>query len=268
MEIETGFANTTENMILIKAGTFQMGRPPVAQGPTEETDAYEQSQLNPFPESPVHLVSLKTYYIDRTEVTNNQFRHFIEQVPAWNTINARGKRGKADGNYLWHWDHRHRHASAHKDAPVVYVSWYAAQAYCQFLGKRLPTEAEWEYVARDRSETARPIPYSTLDTQAWFYFNSLQSTQIIKSKSPNSYGIHDLLGNVWEWVHDWYSFHYYQESPLQNPLGPQSGVGKVIRGGGWNNGPQQLSATLREYVKPHYSVNDLGFRCALPASSE
>ncbi|MBF0287022.1 MAG: SUMF1/EgtB/PvdO family nonheme iron enzyme [SAR324 cluster bacterium] len=257
-----------ENMVLIPAGKFQMGHLSQSASLTKEKSPYFLKQFKPMPESPVHSVFLNAYYFDIHEVSNGDFQKFVQASPQWNIVNARGKAGKADQNYLRHWNPENRPDFAGKAFPVIYVSWFAAEAYCKFLNKRLPTEAEWERAARAGSSHNRSKSLKSLQRSAWFYFNSLQSPHPVKSKAPNIWGIYHLQGNVWEWVQDWYSADYYNISPKQNPPGPASGTGKVIRGGGWNDGPNRLSVTSRDYAKPLYSVNDVGFRCALSYSKK
>ena len=100
--------------------------------------------------------------------------------------------------------------------PIVNVSWDDAQAYCGWMGGRLPTEAEWEYAARGGSTEAR---YGNLDDIAWYGKNSGNQTHDVAQKRANGFGLYDMLGNVWEWVSDWYDQYYYQSSPSQDPQG-------------------------------------------------
>lgn len=258
------YSQNLEKMVLIPAGEFQMGHLSQSAAPTKEKSPYFLKQFKSIPESPVHSVFLDAYYLDIHEVSNADFQKFIQAYPEWNIANARGKSGKADQNYLRHWDQEKQKQFTEDPFPVIYVSWFAAHAYCKALDKRLPTEAEWERTARaNRPSSHFDESVKSLQRSAWFYFNSMQSPQPVKSKSPNIWGIYHLQGNVWEWVHDWYSANYYQISPHKNPSGPASGIGKVIRGGGWNDGPMRLRVTSRDYVNPQYSINDVGFRCAL-----
>ena len=169
--------------------------------------------------------------------------------------------------------------------PIVDVTWDDAQAYCSWAGGRLPTEAEWEYAARAGSTAAR---YADLDEIAWYADNSgrqrLDSTRIwnedqhlanyakrlnengngmheVSHKRANGFGLYDILGNVWEWVNDWYDENYYQNSPSQDPSGPASGQLRVLRGGSWNDLPRSVRVSLRNGYGPadRYLYN--GFRC-------
>jgi formylglycine-generating enzyme required for sulfatase activity len=167
--------------------------------------------------------------------------------------------------------------------PIVSVTWDDAQAYCSWVGGRLPTEAEWEYAARAGSTTAR---YGDLDEIAWYGDNSgrkrLDSGRIWKEdqanytqrlgengngthevgqKRANGFGLYDMLGNVDQWVNDWYDGNYYKNSPSQDPAGPASGEDRVLRGGSWGLFPAfvRVSKRLRDYPGDRENLN--GFRC-------
>ncbi len=262
-----GTAAIPEKMVLVAGGVFQMGVS-VSKSSSQNKAIYPGLQdQKSASESPAHSVELMSFYLDQYEVSNADFRRFLEQHPEWKMERARGHRGQADPNYLIHWQGGNVRTPSADTYPVVYVSWFAAQAYCQAQGKRLPTEAEWERAARAGTTTLYAYGNSveTLLPHAWFYFNSARQTHPVDSKRPNRWGIYHLNGNVWEWVSDWYASDYYQNSPRRNPLGPKAGRHKVIRGGGWYDGPQRLRSTSRDYVRPEYAVEDIGFRCAMSA---
>src|SRR5207244_1857641 len=143
--------------------------------------------------------------------------------------------------------------------PVEMVTWSQAKAYCEAVGGRLPTEAEWEYAARAGSDASR---YGDLNVIAWHSGNSEDKTHEVGLKQANRWGLHDMLGNVREWVQDWYDEKYYEKSPSTDPTGPASGQSRVIRGGSWFNASRSLRSSNRDTVGYGPAVRfDIGFRC-------
>ncbi len=177
------------------------------------------------------------------------------------------------------------------DLPVESVSWFDAITFCNRLserekrtpsyringtevtalggdGYRLPTEAEWEYACRAGSATLYPFGANAgaLGKFAWYDKNSENKTHAVGQKSPNAWGLHDMLGNVGEWCADWYEAQYYVSSPPADPPGPSWASRRVIRGGGWHNRPVYCRSAYRYRQLPARRCNELGFRLALGQS--
>jgi formylglycine-generating enzyme len=153
--------------------------------------------------------------------------------------------------------------------PVEQVSWNTIQGFLSATGLRLPTEAEWEYACRAGTTTAfhsmPGFPNGTNDDSeiggiAWFSSNSASQTRPVGGKAANALGLHDMSGNVWEWVNDWFGLTYYASSPSTNPPGPATGPDRVLRGGSWDFGPYLLRSSYRG-IFPGADVSS-GFRVA------
>ncbi len=220
------------DMALIPAGTFFMGSP---------KGEYRKD------EQPRHQVYLGDYYIDKTEVTFAQYNEFCKRTG----------RVKPSASHIW----------SGSAQPVLNVSWYDAKAYCEWAGKRLPTEAEWEKAARGGTYTTFSHGEDAIDLgdYAWYYANANSLTHPVGYKKPNQYGLYDMSGNSWEWVADWYNENYYQDSPTKNPKGPNRGMYRVLRGGYWNSSDTDLRPASRGGDYPDYRDNGYGFRCAASA---
>ena len=217
------------NYVWIPPGTFMMGCSPGDKECLED-------------EKPAHQVRItKGFWIGQTEVTVGAYKRFAaatgRQMPDAPTFNS----GWANDNM-----------------PIVNVTWDEAHDYCTWAGGRLLTEAEWEYAARGGSTEAR---YGNLDEIAWYGQNSGGRTHEVAQKRANGFGLYDMLGNVWEWVNDWYDENYYQHSPSQDPPGPESGQYRVLRGGAWVSLPRFARVSLRGWGDPSYRDDLNGFRC-------
>jgi formylglycine-generating enzyme required for sulfatase activity len=223
-------------------------------------------------ELPGHRVALDEFFIDRHEVTNAQFDRFV-RATAYRTTAEREGSGRAwlsrDGRWQWlavdlaTWRQPAGPGSAAAPAaPVVQVSWPDADAFCKWTGKRLPTEAEWEKAARGTD--GRRYPWGETWDGSRVNGASADGVRAVGSypAGASPYGVHDMAGNVWEWVADWFGSDYYQHSPERNPRGPAAGDSKVLRGGSWIVNPFLLRATHRRNAPPESRDNETGFRCA------
>ncbi|CAM0117324.1 bifunctional serine/threonine-protein kinase/formylglycine-generating enzyme family protein [Rhabdochlamydiaceae symbiont of Dictyostelium giganteum] len=210
-------------------------------------------------EAPRHTVFLNPYAIDIHPVTNEQFIRFLEEMGGEkdhhnnDIIRLRESRiKKAGGQILIE--------SGYAKHPVVGVSWYGAMAYAKWVGKRLPSEAEWEIAAA--GGLINPLYPTDLDidrTQANFFSSD---TTAVMSYPPNGYGLYDMAGNVYEWCQDWYDYHYYNTSVQEphEPKGPHQGVYRVLRGGCWKSLKEDLRCAHRHRNNPGTVNGTYGFR--------
>ena len=231
-------------------------------------------------ESPEHEVSVKAFAIDVAPVTNRQFQDFVKANPEW------GKQAVIDrlknAYYLKEWD-ENAPPPDRDDEPVVYVSWFAAEAYARWVGKRLPTEAEWEFALRDgRHDERLRYPWGNeIEDVPPKYFKLIREGKIVRPKetptTPN-YQLLSMSGNVNEWVADWFSTEYFealrrkaaQGEAEENPPGPLFGTERVYRGGSFLSGldgdAHEFTCFYRSRLFPQNTNQDMGFRCALDAT--
>jgi formylglycine-generating enzyme required for sulfatase activity len=228
-------------MVYVPGGTFQMG----SSGGLER-------------ERPVHRVTLDSFWIDQTEVTNSQYARCV----------ADGACGPPSVSVSYTRDSYYGD-SQYSNYPVIYVSWYDATAYCEWVGGRLPSEAEWEYAASGPDSLTYPwgneAPHDSVLT---YLGNEGDTTKVgFYTDGASWVGALDMAGNVWEWVNDWYDRGYYASSPAHNPPGPEAGEHKVLRGGSWvslqSGTLAEARATSRLVYDPGYRYHDFGFRCVV-----
>jgi len=314
--VETGIDTSVAGMVLIPGGVFEMG------------GDNEQAMPDEFPK---HRVRVDSFYMDATEVTNAQFKKFVdatgyittaERKPDWEELKKALPPGtpkppdsvlvaaslvfkQTDGSVRlddytqwWEWvpgaDWKHPQGQGSdimgkENYPVVHISWYDAIAYCKWAGKRLPTEAEWEYAARG-GLTNHIYPWGNEHINAgrpkantWEgkfpYLNEVKDGYVlaapVKSFAPNGYGLYDMSGNVWEWCSDWYHADYYQtlrNGIAKNPEGPEKSFDpvdpytpkKTIRGGSFLCNEIYCSGyrvARRMKSSPDTGMEHTGFRC-------
>ena len=223
-------------------------------------------------EGPVHKVFLKPYYIDRYEVSASQFSKFLNHPQKKTHLHQKKTRlyfQTGLGVTIEKVGSLFCPRPGLSNYPANRVSWYGADAYCRWVNKRLPTEAEWGKASRGTD--GRIFPWGNefpTNNRVTFRrkFNRLGFKALEKIDSMTDgrspYGIHHMAGNVWEWVNDWYEDIYYEESPYANPKGPDSGTSKVLRGGNWYYKAYYMRTTYRFNDKPDIFKNWQGFRCA------
>lgn len=214
-------------------------------------------------EYPLKMVMLQTYLIDIYEVTNEKYLQFVEATGHPPALDDSCTTDACREGNLWK---ESSFPSKIRRQPVTQVSWYDAQVYCQWKGKRLPTEAEWEKAARGPSGSFYPWGNAFPQGRATFKrkWQGLHTMTNVGSY-PNGvsvYGVHDMAGNVWEWVSDWYSRTYYNRGTKNNPKGLSKGEFKSLRGGSWVNFAGTLRSAFRRWSRPDVRFNDTGFRCA------
>jgi formylglycine-generating enzyme len=256
-------------MVALPGGTFRMG--------TDQGFPYE---------GPAHPVTLRPFAIDTHEVTVAQFGRFVRATGYKTEAERYGWSGvfdvkaarwtRSDGAT---WRHPEGPATtAPPTEPVTQVSWADAGAYCKWAGKRLPTEAEWEFAARGGQDVTyawghhlRPggKPAANWWQGVFPQRNTVEDGYLRRAPvgrfAPNGYGLYDMAGNVWEWTLDWFSEKGYPGGAQVDPQGPAQGQERVIRGGSWmcsENYCTGYRVSARSHSAPDSGLNNLGFRCA------
>ena len=283
-------ARSTKRQVRVPGGRFRMG------------DAFGEGYASDG-ETPVHPVELAPYHVDATSVTNAAFATFVKATGYTTDAERFGSSavfhlpvavdpthvlGRVVDAPWWmevsgaSWRHPHGPESDIADRqshPVVHVSWNDAQAYCRWAGKRLPTEAEWEFAARGGLDGARFPWGDELIPRGMWLCNIWQGrfpdvntgddgyvgTAPAKSFHQNGYGLWSLVGNVWEWCADWFSPEYYAAAETRNPRGPENGERRVMRGGSFlchDSYCYRYRVAARSSNTPESSSSNIGFRCA------
>ncbi len=230
-------------MILVSAGSFEMG------------NIHEEGNENEYP---LHTVNLNSFYISNLEITQSQFATLMDSLPIY---------GYGIGDHYpvfgVSWDHALEYCNRRSIAEGFTPCYDLADSTCNWSanGYRLPTEAEWEYVARGAGLDTNYYfsGCDEIDRVGWYLGNSGNQTHPVGSKQPNSLGIYDLSGNVWEWCWDWYAAGYYDCCPEDNPTGPETGLNRLVRGGCWYSEMDKCCCSYRP-VCQSYGSNYVGFR--------
>jgi formylglycine-generating enzyme required for sulfatase activity len=227
-----GISQVTDlEMALIPAGEFVMGK----------------NSASPTDWQPEHKVSIDAFYMDKHEVTNRQYYEFCIKT-------------KTPLPYFWGMT-EFKSGMDYPEYPVIGISCFEAEKYARWAGKRLPTEAEWEYAARG-GLVNKSFPWGDeIDSTKVNYGRKYKGILKVGSFQPNNFGLFDIGGNVWEWTSDNYSSDYYAVSPAQNPKGPERGRFKVIRGGSWHSGAMCIQVYYRNGLSPSWIDFAVGFRC-------
>lgn len=269
--------------VQLQGGPFVMGTPIDTPNLSEIAREHGAAQG----EQPAHEVVLRPFWIAEREVTVAEFAAFAKATSyrteseqlGWSGVfdTSQGVWSKVDGA---DWRHPEGPGTKAADAePVTHVSWNDAQAYARWAGARLPTEAEWEYAARGGltsmpyvwGREGRPTgppranwwqgPFPERNTQEDGYLRRAP----VGTFAPNTYGLYDMAGNVWEWCADWFDRGYYASSPRENPTGPAAGSERVMRGGSWlcaDNFCSNYRPAARSSATPDTGLNNVGFRLA------
>jgi formylglycine-generating enzyme required for sulfatase activity len=251
---EEGAPAEFEGMVYVPAGSFLMGSSASdigsVQGECQRGDP--GCNLAQFEdETPQREVTLSAYYIDETEVTMAQFKEFVAATGYRTTSESKGDAVQ----YTW----RAFDIPERQDHPVRWMTWHDANAFCQWAGKRLPTEAEWEKAAR--GEETFKYPWGNV----WDEARVPRGDTAPVNAFPNGaspYGALGMAGGVWEWVYDWYDPFYYQGAPTVDPTGPGETRDKVLRGGAFGNGAYKHRTAFRHFGGATGYSHDHGFRCA------
>ena len=280
-------------MVFVPSGTFMMGSSDEQLDKAMEDckkmykgerDCKRKIYANQ--EQPRHNVILNSFWIDKTEVSNAQFCKFLNAKGNKSTNGIKwfepgaGHRGIVYG-YIDEIDGVFKPKAGHENYPVIEVSWYGADAYCKWVGGRLPSEAEWEYAAKGPLNSVYPWGNEFNGNHANYRDSSFTFDQLGKDSTYNDgfekwapvgnypngkswCGALDMAGNIHEWVSDWWSIDYYTTSKEANPIGPSNGTLKVCRGGSWYDPSWHVRSSYRKVLTPSSArMHWIGFRCVI-----
>ena len=249
--------DTKENMIFIPEGSFTMG--------FKIDNDHDWGDMD---EEPVHQVTLSSYWIDKYEVTSSNFTKFLNE----NKNEAHRFIEITPSVTVQFDDNVYQPREGLENYPVNRVSWFGADAYCKWKEKRLPTEAEWEKAARGTDQRIFPwgneFPDNSRVTfRRKFSEKGFQVMEPVKGMKNgiSPFRVHQMAGNVWEWVSDWFDATAYQDENRIDPKGPESGISKVLRGGNWYYKAYYMRTTYRFNERPDIFKVWQGFRCARQA---
>lgn len=235
----TVFGKDGATLLYIPAGEYSMG------SDNSESD-----------EAPFHTIFLDAFWIDETEVTVRMYALCVDAGVCKEPTN---KKSFSHPDYYGNIEF--------ENYPVIYVDWDMAKIYCEWVDRRLPTEAEWEKAARGLAANDYPWGSTAPDADILNFNRNVGDLTNVGNYpgGKSAYGVLDMAGNVWEWVNDWYDDTYYQTSDSMNPRGPDSDIYRyrVLRGGSWSDGGKVVRSSNRFKNYPYTSGNNIGFRCAL-----
>lgn len=237
---DTPHSEVPDGMVLIPEGEFTMGR--------TFTTRDDETQMRPLvlrDDRPPHKVRLDAFWMDAREVTQAAYREFVDATdrrPPYHWLDGAMPEGKGL-------------------QPAHNVDWEDAREFCEWKGKRLPSEAEWERAARGGLDGKRYPWGDESPDRAVARFSTAKGPGPVGRFPPNAFGLHDMAGNAAEWCHDWFERTYYERSSGKNPRGPDEGMYRIVRGGAWSDGPNRITVYFRNWVRPNQRTPNLGFRC-------
>jgi formylglycine-generating enzyme required for sulfatase activity len=256
------------NMVLVKGGTFSMGLDSSQLQTVTERFKMPASYFSQ--QYPAIRVTVGAFYLDKYEVTNADYKKFIKANPLWSKSNIADS--LHDGNYLKLWN-GNKYPKGQDDYPVVYISWYAANAYAKWLGKRLPNQAEMEYAAKEAGRKSALFAWGNTDadkSKANYADSGMEGATKVGSYPADSLGLYDMAGNVSEFCLDrWRQDMYLRMARFAKGERPFAGIPAdaqnkvVILGGSWKDAPVNLITTYRESFSMRGCSASVGFRCAV-----